>query len=101
MFIAGHNEPDLSRRQLQHAAYRVFLPFQRVPIFHTIKFWNMDPQGRAEALDTQDAAHVKPRRKGKNGWIPARMDTVLVEIDSDEDAGVSGEHLDLLFISWV
>lgn len=87
VFIAGHNEPNLNRRQLQQAAYRIFLPFQRVSVFHTIKFWNPDPHGRSDALDTLDVAHVKPRRKGKNGWIPARMDTVLVDLDPDQGLG--------------
>lgn len=92
VFIAHHNEPDLTRLQLQTAAYRILLPFQRVPVFHTIKFWNPDPLGRSEALDTWDVAHVRPRRKGKNGFLPARMDTVLVDLGSNANSrGVIGE----------
>jgi hypothetical protein len=93
VFIANCNNPNLTRRELQHAAFRIRLPFQRLPMFHKIKFWNEDPQGRADASDILDAVHVHPRKKGKGGsWIPARFDTVLVNIDAEpRSSGVEGE----------
>lgn len=91
VFIANHNSPDLTRAQLQQAAFEILLPFQRVPIFHKIRFWNEDPQGRLDASDTIDVAHIRPKRKGKKGWIPARFDTVLVDLDAEDFAGVTGE----------
>jgi hypothetical protein len=93
VYIAGLNNPGLSRQRLQHAAFRIILPFQCVSVFHKVKFWNEDPQGRSDAADTLDAIHVRPRTKGKTSWSPARFDTVLVNIDADKLSGVSGEYL--------
>lgn len=90
VFIADYNNPNLTRPQLQNAAFQIILPFRRVPVFHKIRFWNEDPQGRSEASDTFDVAHVRPRKKGTNGWIPARFDTVLVDLSAENFAGVAG-----------
>lgn len=91
VFIADYNTPGLSRAALLNATYQVLLPFQHLPVFHKIKFWNEDALGRSNASDTRDAAYCRPRKKGKSGWIPARFDTVLIDIDSEEMSGVAGK----------
>ena len=96
VFIANYNNPNLNRTQLQHAAFRIILSFQRLPAFHKLKFWNEDPQGQSDASDTLDVAHVRPQKRGKNGsWIPAWFDTVLVNINATGLSGVAGGFFSL------
>ena len=37
VFIAAYNEPSLNRHQPQKTAFRVFLPFRKVLVFHKVK----------------------------------------------------------------
>jgi hypothetical protein len=68
------------------------LPFQRLPLFHKIKFWTEDPQGRENATETLDVAHCHSRRQSKSGskWMAARFDMVLVDLGSGDLSGIEG-----------
>jgi hypothetical protein len=80
VFIAHENYPTLTPAQLLNTARNVKLPFQTLPVFHKIRFWNADPQGRFHAPETLDVAHVIPGRMDpkRQQWKPGRFDTVLV-----------------------
>jgi hypothetical protein len=96
VFIAAYNEPSLNRHQLQKAAYRVFLPFQKVPVFHKVKIWNDDPLDRVDGKKALDVIHSCPARILKKGTkkgtkAPAQFDTALVNVDAVPGSGVAGE----------
>lgn len=86
LFLTHLENPNLSRRMLQSVASQFNPNFDRVSVFHKIKLWIQDPQGYAETEDTLDVVHVRrattTRRKRK---LPARFDTVLVNISSGSD----------------
>jgi len=67
--------------------------FQRVPVFHKVKFWNADPHKREHGIETLDVAHARPKQKDKrrDRWRPGRFDTVLVKVARD-DTSRTGIH---------
>ena len=85
MVVARYQHPAASQAHLNYLAPKIALPFMSVPVFHKIKFWNQDPYRRPDCSDVLDVAHVRPRRKGKRGWIPERFDTVLVNPEEGID----------------
>lgn len=92
VFIASYNQPTLSRNQLQNEAFKIFLPFQKVPVFYKIKFWNDDPLGRSDGKKTLDVIHCRPKVKTKKGSnLPARFDTALIDINASPGGGVTGK----------
>jgi hypothetical protein len=95
VFIASYNQPSLNRRQLQNEAYKILLPFKKVPVFHKIKVWNDDPQERIDGKKTLDVIHCHPGTTLKKGpkkgtRTPARFDTALIDIDAVPGTGVAG-----------
>jgi hypothetical protein len=98
-FITTRNSPDLTVHQVRQLAPLVNLPFQHLPVFHIVKFWLPDIDGRIQIAETLDVAHVVPsrREKKKDGWKPARFDTVLVKMKwGDEEDPAGGVHSKLL-----
>lgn len=82
--------PDLSRMRSERAANNYFLPFQKISVFHRIKFHDTDAPGPSEVLDS---IHVQPGRTDKHGrTIPGRFDTALVRGDAGLP-GIRGECL--------
>jgi hypothetical protein len=66
--------------------------------------WVPDPQGRSEAEDTCDVVHTRCRTtKRAKCRLPARFDTVLVNVSADDGPGnrhgVDGENSVLLNFS--
>lgn len=43
IFVSNKNHPGLTALQIRNTARNIILPFQRLPVFHKIKFWNTDP----------------------------------------------------------
>jgi len=71
-------------------------PSRRIPVFHKIKLWAQDPQGRPEADDTHDVVHARCHTTTRaKHLLPARFDTVLVDVPGDggpsDRRGVNGE----------
>jgi hypothetical protein len=60
VFITSYNQPSLNCCQLQNEAYKILLPFKKVPVFHKIKVWNDDPQERVDGKKTLDVIHCHP-----------------------------------------
>ena len=96
VFIAAYNEPSLNWNQLQKAAYRIFLPFQKVSVFHKVKIWNDDPLDRVDSKKALDIIHSCPERTMKKGAkkgtkLPARFDTALINVEAVPGDGIAGE----------
>lgn len=81
-FVAGWKYPTLSQAEIERVSARIFLHFQTIPVFHKIKLWLDDPHGLLlPGMETRDAIHVRPARKGKYGAdLPGRFDTALVRV---------------------
>lgn len=91
--------------RIAHKAEDVFLSFDRVPIYHKIKFWLRDPHGRELAQDILDVTYCRPLYtppplRGKNKAksrsqlpIPARFNTVLIDVGANGHPGVKGVDL--------
>ena len=95
VFIAAYNEPSFNQSQLQNAAYRVFLPFQKVSVFHKVKIWIDDPLDHVDGKRALDVIHSCPARTTKKGArkgtkLPARFDTALINTDAIPSSGVTG-----------
>ena len=91
-YVARMNDPSLTTvAQVERLAQDIDLPFNTIPVYHNIKFWNTDAHGREETSDLLDSVHVKPSRSDNRGkGVPARFDTVLVNDGDGGHAGVSG-----------
>ena len=96
-FLSQHIT-QTSRPELETGSSNPIISFQRVPVFHKIKLWAPDPQGRSEAGDTYDVVHARchttTRAKRR---LPARFDTVLVNTSTGDGpgnrCGVNGKNL--------
>ncbi|KAI0833510.1 hypothetical protein BC628DRAFT_1308548 [Trametes gibbosa] len=79
-FVLQWRNPQWTSRQIEYHVGDFILPFDRLPVFHRIKFWNEAIYGK----ETVDAVHVHPRHShdGTAGEVitPARFDTVLVRV---------------------
>jgi hypothetical protein len=87
-YLTGLENPELPHQALQSTASQYRLNFRRVPVFHKVKLWIQDPQGRVEVEDTLDVVHVRcatTTRKGRK--LLARFDTVLVDVPTGLDLG--------------
>ena len=76
-FIAEVLNNKLPGRATRYRGENIYLPFSRVPVFHSIKFTKCS---NPEELEIVDAVHVRPEQRDSRGHIiPARFDTVLVK----------------------
>jgi hypothetical protein len=89
-FISATNNPNQSRQQLESSLWGLRLPFTRLPIWHVIKFTQIDPVTHKRS--TADAIHVRPARNGKYGRpIPGRFDTALINDGTGKEHGTKGK----------
>ncbi|KAJ6459244.1 hypothetical protein C8R45DRAFT_1056242 [Mycena sanguinolenta] len=78
-------------RQIEALARDFYTPFQKVWLYHKMKFWNGDALGRENIADIVDTVHVKPGYQNKQGHqIGGRFDTVLVNDGTGSHTGVTG-----------
>ncbi|KAI9433254.1 hypothetical protein H4582DRAFT_2061067 [Lactarius indigo] len=88
-FISATNNPDQTRQQLESSLWGLCLPFNRLPVWHVIKFTRFDPITGKNL--TSDAIHAQPTRKGKhNRLITGRFDTALINDGTGKEHGVKG-----------
>ena len=76
-FITQHNHPDLSANAARTRADNTLIPFQKVSVFHKIKFADRanDPN-----RNIVDVIHVRPESCNQRGTInPGRFDTGLAK----------------------
>jgi hypothetical protein len=89
-FISATNNPNQSRQQLERSLWGQRLPFTRLPIWHVIKFTQLDSVTGKRS--TADAIHARPTRDDKyKRPIPGRFDTVLVNDGTGKERGVRGK----------
>ena len=75
-FIVQHNYPELPTSVSRRCADNTSLPFQRVSVFHKVKFTN----GRDPDSKTVDTLHIRPDAHNRYGdTSPGRFDTALVK----------------------
>ncbi|KZT19695.1 hypothetical protein NEOLEDRAFT_1077336 [Neolentinus lepideus HHB14362 ss-1] len=98
-FVVKYNNPQLTSAQVEDATGDVFLPFQVLPVYHKIKY-GLDDVSRVDgaSMTLRDAVHVRPATTDKRGRpIPARFDTVLVNLGSGKEYGYRVAQVRVVF----
>ncbi|KDQ13244.1 hypothetical protein BOTBODRAFT_111901 [Botryobasidium botryosum FD-172 SS1] len=75
-FLVRFQNPSYTTRQVRRLGESVALPFQRVAVYHKIKFETHDRFDQSVSIC--DAVHARPGNKK----TPARFDTVLVNVSA-------------------
>jgi hypothetical protein len=93
-FIIHLQFPQLPRRQVELRASELHIPFQKLSIFHRIKYISHDPFSADPLADiVVDSIHCEPARCDKyNKIIPGRFDTAVVNHKNGAKTGVKGEQ---------
>ncbi|KAJ7814888.1 hypothetical protein B0H14DRAFT_3090055 [Mycena olivaceomarginata] len=91
-FIVQFNNPTLTRAQIKTQSGSVALHFNRIPVYHRIKFITEDPYTAGGPEDSVvDSIHVQPAKAARSGKeLPGRFDTALVNDGSGGLTGVGG-----------
>jgi hypothetical protein len=98
VFLSQNADSQIPQRVFENS----FPSSRRIPVFHKIKLWARDSQGRSEADDTHDVVHARcdTTTKAKRR-LPARFDTVLVDVSAEDapgnSCGVNGENSSVAF----
>ena len=88
-FIALTNDPNLTRAQLERRLWGIHIPFNKLPVWHRIKFVRTDPS--TSKVLTADSIHCRPGWSNTHGQsIPGRFDTALINDGTGEDIGLDG-----------
>ncbi len=88
-FVASKIYPDVTRAQLEQKLANIRLPFQKVPVWHKIKYLRTDPFTKVSS--TADSIHVHPARKdSRNRPVPGRFDTALINDGTGHQTGIEG-----------
>ncbi|KAJ6528339.1 hypothetical protein DFH09DRAFT_1327742 [Mycena vulgaris] len=89
-FIVQFNNPSLTRAQIETQSGSVALHFNRVPVYHRIKFITEDPYTAGGPENSVvDSIHVQPEKAARSGEeLPGRFDTALV--NDDGSGGLTG-----------
>ena len=88
-FIALTNEPNITRAQLERRLRGVHIPFNKLPVWHRIKFTQTDPS--TSMVLTADSIHCYPGQRDSRGkLIPGRFDTALINDGTGEELGLDG-----------
>jgi hypothetical protein len=89
-FVALANDPTLSRAQLEERLWHIRMPFQKLPVWHRIKYLREDPASKSTM--TADSIHVRPSTTDSCGRrVPGRFDTALVNEGTGGDTGTEGK----------
>lgn len=90
-FVAQYQNPQFTKPQIERAASNIHIPFQKLPVFHRIKFVSCDPYDLEKGENVVDSIHAQPARSDKYGKvIPGRFDTGLVNYKDGGMTGVKG-----------
>ena len=90
-FVAQYQNPRSTKAQIEWAASNIHIPFQKLSVFHRIKYVSRDPYGLEKGENVVDAMHAQPACLDKYGKIiPGRFDTGLVNYKDGGMTGVKG-----------
>jgi Plavaka transposase len=89
-YVSLINHPNMLRAELERQLDNVRIPFTRLPVWHRIKFLRKDPV--TDKKSTADSIHCRPSQVQKQGILPSRFDTALVNDGTGEDTGAEGER---------
>ncbi|KAJ7136421.1 hypothetical protein C8R43DRAFT_1089450 [Mycena crocata] len=94
-YIIQLTDPTLTRAQIERDSNSFEVPFNRVPVFQTIKFTTSDPYGNHGPTDSVvDSIHVRPNKILRSGdEVPARFDTALVNTGRSGRTGIDGYRI--------
>ena len=91
-FIIHFNDPSLPKREVYRRAAVFHIPFQKIPVYHRVKFVSTDPCAEDPLAElTVDSIHVEPARVEplRGMLIPGRFDTALIRVRlSQSDNGM-------------
>ena len=90
-FVAQYQNPQFTKIQIERAASNIHIPFQKLSVFHRIKYVSRDPYGVENGEIVVDSIHAQPARSDKYGKvILGRFDTGLVNYKDGGMTGVEG-----------
>jgi hypothetical protein len=78
----------MQRAELERQLDNVRIPFVCLPVWHRIKFLRKDPA--SDKSSTADFIHCRPSQNQKQGILPSRFDTALINDGTGEDTGAEG-----------
>jgi hypothetical protein len=93
-FIVATNHPDWTACQVEAASLDVFLPFQKLPVYHKIKF-SARLHGQTSIVDTIHVHPAQPRSQRHRRSIAARFDTALVNTGGGQVVSVKGLYVNI------
>ena len=91
-FIAQYQNPEYSKAQVKTASHSIHIPFNKLSVFHHIKFVSYDVYA-LNPLDevVVDSIHVNPVHLDKyRKVVPACFDTAIINVAPDNNSGVQG-----------
>ena len=101
-YVAQMRHPEIwTRQRLEVEARNVLLPFRSVGVHHKAHFNIGDADHFQPMATSWDVAHARPAWSNKHGiQMPARFDTVLVDMGEGNYVGVKGESIIVSEVSW-
>ena len=90
-FVAQYQNPQFTKAQIEWAASNIHIPFQKLSVFHHIKYVSHDPYGLENEENIVNSIHAQPACSNKYGKvIPSRFDTGLMNYKDGRMTGVRG-----------
>lgn len=85
----------VTARQLEDRAADIHIPFQRLPVFHKVKWLLDNVRGDGDPPVTVDSVHARPGRSGKftSNSVAPRFDTVFVNDGTGGSLGIKGYRI--------
>jgi hypothetical protein len=91
-FVAQYQNPNFTKAQVEAASLNIHIPFQKLSVYHRIKFVSRDPYSLDHIQTVVDSIHAQPARLDKYGKIiPGRFDTGLINYKNGGVRGVKGQ----------
>ncbi|KAK6988927.1 hypothetical protein R3P38DRAFT_3331721 [Favolaschia claudopus] len=91
-FVVQFKNPTFTGAQIEAECHSISLHFNRVPVFHRLKFVTEDPYTAGGPEDSVvDSIHVQPSKTSRSGKeLAGRFDTALVNDGTGGLTGTSG-----------
>ncbi|KAI9450279.1 hypothetical protein F5148DRAFT_1152860 [Russula earlei] len=90
-FMTQYQNLQYTKAQVEVASHNIHIPFQKLPVYHHIKFASTDPYSINSLQTIVDSIHAQPAYLDKYGkGVPAWFDTGLITYRGNAIYGVSG-----------